>query len=263
MNIAIFGDSYADSSHSSITDLPYSNLTWTSKVGENYTARNFATCGSGLEYMYWKFTELENTNGIALYDKIIFCLGDVRRMYVHPDYHYRCKSEHIVLSSLQNKKNLSSIEKAALDTYKYFGIDELYEIRYTLIAEDLKDKYGDKILLLPCFDTYKDSAIDFLDTTISLRHIQEQEDKEIVDNLSHEQRLLYEEFKLCHLTTQSHSVLFDAIQKWIHGEKFIIDVSGLPKVETKDSLEYNAFIDFSQKPKKVNKKLKDIDKRGF
>ena len=255
MKIAIFGDSYADSSHSSIDNLSYLNATWASQISAHHEARNFAVCGSGLEYMYWKFTELENTDGIDIYDKIIFCLGDVRRVYVHPNYHDRCNSEHIVLSSLQNKKKLTKIEKIALESFRYFGTEELYKTRYSLIAANLKNKYGDKILLMPCFDTFGYGAKDFLDTKISLRYIQEHEDKEIVNYLSHEQRLLYEEFKLCHLTTQSHKVLFDAIQKWIAGDKFVIEESSLPKVTAKDSHEYNAYINFI---KTKNKKYKGI-----
>lgn len=255
MKIAVFGDSFADTSNR--TYLPFVNKSWPNRLLQNYDVDNFAEAGSGLLHS----VEIINRSiKIEDYDKIIFCASQFIRQRLNEETFNTSKQQvggYKHFSVTFNEKN-SRYDEAGRKLHsnnarikygrllrnftKYFYIEHDSKYLNYLVLKDIKERLGDKLLLLKCFDDIGKYAKQFsydhiVDNKIALWSICEYERR-----ISPE---LLDAFKVCHLVSEHHDMLYKKIVSWIETGNFSLtkkDIITDLKHTYKDTLEWKEFI---------------------
>ena len=244
LKILILGDSFADTSNR--TYLPFVNKSWPVKLQKNYDVDNFAEAGSGLLHsveMINRFIKIED------YDKIIFCASQFIRQRLNEATFNQAKQQigykHFnVTFNEKTSGNRSRIKYGRLlrNFTKYFHIDHDSKYLNYLVLKDIKERLGDKLLLLKCFDIMEPHAKQFsynhiVDNKIALWEICEYERRIAPE--------LLDTFKVCHLVSKHHDMLYEKIVSWIETGNFSLtkkDVITNLEQTYKDTLEWKEFI---------------------
>jgi len=226
MKIVIFGDSYADSRNQ--YNLPYINKAWHSLLKDKgWLVDNYAQNASGL---LWSIKNLRNCN-INNYDKIIFFASDIRRLTLRDNAAY-ADSIHFD-PHVRNNRN-HRLHRVARDWYRYFCVDDYFEYLNSLVFQDLRKTYGDKLLLLKCFECFDTPEVNnAADSDMCLWQITKKEMKllkKIPDNV-----------KLNHMTTYSHAILAKSIINWCEGNEFKLSIKDFDNM----SKNYSDFEEFN------------------
>jgi len=226
MKIAIFGDSFADPNNQ--YNLPYINKAWYSLLRDKgWLVDNYAENASSL---LWSVNNLSNCK-TDYYDKIIFFATDIRRLTLREDVSYP-DNRHFdpPIKTNQNRKLL----QVARDWYRYFCVDDYFEYLNSLVFQDLRKTYGDKLLLLKCFECFNTPEVNnAADSKMCLWQITKREMK-LVKKIS-------DKVKLNHITTYSHAILAKSIIDWCEGREFKLSINDFNKM----SKNYSDFEEFN------------------
>lgn len=241
MKIAIFGDSYADCNH--LNHVPYKDQAWPNVLAKDYEVDNFAVGSSGLEYSAMMLNQSDKVAQDA-YDRIIFIASDVRRMYLHPDWHNKHARQHYFLPEAFGKFSNDEVRKTTLNYFKYFMHDPILEYRNQLIIKDLRERFADNILLLKCYGQFNGPISNLFDNDMPLYDITSYEDDILNPDLVQHKK--WQDCKMNHLTLPHHTLLCEKIKKWISTGTFSLEKSDLQKVSRETSTEY-AFYNYSYK----------------
>lgn len=231
MKVAIFGDSFADPSND--RNLPYIDKAWYNLLKDKgWIVDNYAENASSL---LWSVNNLRNCN-TDNYDKIIFFATDIRRLTLRTDSHYKyIKHFDPPTKTNQNPK----LQQIARDWYKYFCIDDYFKYLNSLVFQDIRKTYDDKLLLLKCFECFNTPEVDnAADSKMCLWQITKNESTHL--------RKIPDKVKLNHMTTYSHAILAKAIIYWCEGNRFKLSINDFQNMSKNksDFEEYN----FLKKP---------------
>lgn len=244
LKILILGDSFADCSNRHY--LPFVDQCWPKKLKNQYDVDNFAEAGSGLLHsveMINRFIKIED------YDKIIFCASQFIRQRLNEETFNQAKQQigykHFsVTTNEKNSGNKVRIQYGRLlrNFTKYFYIDHDSKYLNYLVLKDIKERLGDKLLLLKCFDDVGKYAKKFcynhlMDNQMALWNLCEYERRIAPE--------LLDAFKVNHLVLEHHDMLYKKIVSWIETGNFSLtkeDVITDLEHTYKDTLEWKEFI---------------------
>lgn len=231
MKIAIFGDSFADPSNQ--FNLPYINKAWYSLLKDKgWLVDNYAKNASSL---LWSVDKLRNCN-TDNYNKIVFFASDIRRLTLSKDVSYPYNEHFDPLSRTNQNRKLAQVSR---DWFRYFCLDSHFEYLNSLVFQDLRKTYGDKLLLLKCFECFNTPEVDnAADTKMCLWQITKKEMKLL--------KKIRDDVKLNHMTTYSHAILAKSIINWCEGKEFNLSIDDFSNMSINyiDFEEYN----FAKKP---------------
>lgn len=247
MKIAIFGDSYADVKH--LISVPYQKKCWPLKLSNAYEVHNYAQGGSGLKFSYLLVNRQIKNREIKNYDRIIFIASDPRRMYLNEDFHSEAAHIHYHFTKEYfGKFRQNKFRQTAFDYYKYFNNDELLEIENEFYIKNLRDIFGNKLLLLKCYDQYNDNVRDYFDNEIPLYDITLYEDYTI-DHKSIAEKL-WQDHRLCHFSLPQHEMFYQKIVTWLETGYFSLTKKDIVPVSRETCVEWHTW----QKNKSLTKK---------
>lgn len=251
MKIAMFGDSYVALDHNFYKKLPYYNEAWPKKLADAYNVDNFAQSGTGPE---WSLMQL-NSKKINDYDKIIFCVSEIRRKLIRPEYRPNEFNTH-VWPQFRGER-IDGKTQPLQDYQRYFMFNDFYLLRLKLIVKHLRKRFGNKILLLPCFKYGTAALKQYYNDCIHLEVFWKADliTADFLEKNSNGKEMQYwEGFRINHLAVQSHRIMYEKIEKWLHGEEFTVTENDVPQVSLEDNIEYKFYLEHRKKLKGIRNK---------
>ena len=222
VKIAVYGDSFSDIvKYQKAKNYigPHVNQSWPALLSKKYNVENFSKTTTGLEWSY----NLAISNDTE-YDRIIFLASHVDRLMINSSWSKEAGQEHINQSAIGNGNRFftKTILKAAQQYYAYFTNQEFSHNRVTLMYNDLKQRFGDRLLLLRIFpDGLANKGIYNCDNEMLLSDIQAEEIKQHYGRRCDLTKLLSRgDLRHCHLTNPHHEMMFNKLDHWIQTKEF-------------------------------------------
>lgn len=210
MEIAVYGDSFADARNIFYTENDFSWTNCLRKKGYNVT--NYGKCASSLFYSYRQFIDTHEK-----FDKIIFLLTGRGRFEVQGLPENDSSITYGMIDDLMNnREGFNSTQKeivnACLSYYKYVLDDKKEELFHNLLVKEIQRIRPDG-LYIPCFPNC----------------YQGQEEKNIID-LDYFSLFDHTYFNIkpsgpddrryCHMNEGNNQMLADRIDQWLHTNQF-------------------------------------------
>lgn len=232
MKLAIFGDSFASPRHEPTGNkfarsfFPYNLKRWHYFLGCDYEVHNFAGGSTGPEWSYYQYLKAIDNDS---YDKIIFIVSDIARMWPRPEFltaHH--PYDHYSVDAIYAKKReIYEIGKVIKDYHRVFGRDEIFFTRLYAIVKDIRSTWQHNALILPSIESntklWRDYEYNINDTKLydiyncdrDFTLCIAQGDFTFKHELSDKENRFYDNFKFNHMTTSSHELLYQKIKTWV------------------------------------------------
>lgn len=211
LKIGIFGDSFgACDLKAEYTEAytPFLHRAWPVQLLNKFThVDNYCKAGSGIDFSCY----LINQHG-HLYNKIIFLVSDPARLYVNEKYQHLSPNQvHYDPHYAPTYSNNTSIQNASIEYYKYFHNNSRAYYKLKCILQDLRIRFANSILILNAFaENEVEQCLPFYDNKMHIGHFSSWENS-YVD--------IPDSFKLCHMTTVHHDILYKKCKQWcLNGE---------------------------------------------
>ena len=240
MKIAVYGDSFGDIvKYQKAKNYigPHVSQSWPARLEEKYDVDNFSKTTTGLEWSY----DLAISNDIE-YDRIIFLASHIDRLMINRNWSKEAQQEHINQNGIGNGNRFftKTILRAARQYYAYFTNPKFSHNRAALMYNDLKQRFGDRLLLLRIFpDGLGDRGKYNCDNEIYLSDIQAEEIKQHYGkNCNLPKLLLRGDKRTCHLTNPHHELMFTKLDKWIQTKEFSLTREDVITINKKELAKY-------------------------
>lgn len=240
MKIAVYGDSFGDIvKYQKAKNYigPHVSQSWPARLEEKYDVDNFSKTTTGLEWSY----DLAISNDIE-YDRIIFLASHVDRLMINSNWSKEAQQEHINQAAIGNGNRFftKTILRAAQQYYAYFTNPKFSHNRAVLMYNDLKQRFGDRLLLLRIFlDGLGDEGKYNCDNEIYLSKLQEEEVKQYYGkNCNLSKRLAQGDKRTCHLTNPHHEMMFNKLDKWIQTKEFSLAQEDVITINKQELAKY-------------------------
>lgn len=245
MKLAIYGDSFGDikkyerfysPSHGLEEHVSYS---WPALLAGKYKVDNFSKSSSGLEWSY----DLAINNNVE-YDRIIFLASHVDRLMVNSEWSNDTKLKHLNQAATADSKDPleNKILKTAQKYYVYFQNKEFSHNRAALIYNDLKQRFGDKLLLLRIFpDGLGHQGKYNCDNRLLLADIQVNEINQRYGRINSNQmakKLLGPDNRTCHITNPHHKMMVNKLDHWIQTKEFSLTQQDVITINKQELAKY-------------------------
>lgn len=245
MKIAIYGDSFGDIkkyepyAKDNIKFQQRIQNSWPALLADKYNIDNFSKSSTGLEWSY----NLAINNTVE-YDKVIFLASHVDRLMVNSEWSNDTKLKHLNQAATADSKDPleNKILKTAQKYYAYFQNREFSHNRAALMYNDLKQRFGDKILLLRIFpDGLGHQGTYNCDNQLLLADIQVNEITQRYGRINSSQmskKLLRPDRRICHITKPHHDMMFTKIDNWIQTKEFSLTQQDLITINKQELAKY-------------------------
>jgi len=240
MKIAIYGDSFGDikkyerfysPSHGLEEHVSYS---WPALLAGKYKVDNFSKSSSGLEWSY----DLAINNNVE-YDRIIFLASHVDRLMINSSWNNEAGQEHINQGAYGNGNKFftKKILPAAQQYNVYFQNDNFSHNRINLMYNDLRRRFGDKLLLLKIFEDGTPDSYNH-DNDLLLVELQKQEITQHYGKCDMSKMLKHGDHRTCHITNPQHEMMVNKLDHWIQTKEFSLTQQDVITINTQELAKY-------------------------
>jgi len=245
MKIAVYGDSFGDIKKYKrhYTDSKgleeHVQHSWPARLEKKYDVENFSKTSTGLE---WSYNLAINNN--VKYDRVIFLASHVDRLMVNSEWSNDAKITHLNQAATSDSKDelTNRILKTAQKYYVYFQNREFSHNRAALMYNDLRQRFGDKLLLLRIFADGLGYQGEYnCDNQLLLADIQVNEINQRYGRVDSDQiakKLLKPDRRSCHITNPHHEMMFNKLDHWIQTKEFSLTRQDVITINKQDLAKY-------------------------